>query len=161
MTAICDLDRPTVDSNVYAVTMENTCTNVVESVVTNTVGMAELSLNKSTILSYWWGPPQTGFLCVYPRYNNLEYIDNLWMILQHPDILENLTLVGKSYGSGAIKIEPRALEHLPIPETLVYQFNQNFVRPHQIPLFRVSDGHLEYNPKSSVYWCLPGGQPSC
>lgn len=95
--------------------------------------------------------PLTSFLCVYPRYNNLEYIDNLWMILQHPDTLENLTLVGKSYGSGAIKIEPRALEHLPIPETLVHQFNQNFVRPHQIPLFRVSDGHLEYNPKSSVY----------
>lgn len=39
-------------AEVYAVTMENTCTNVVESVVTNTVGMAGLSLNKSTILSY-------------------------------------------------------------------------------------------------------------
>jgi len=95
--------------------------------------------------------PLTSFLCVYPHYNNPEYIESLWNILQHPNILKNLPLVGKSYGSGAIKIEPRALERLPIPETLVQLFNQNFIRPHQIPLFRVSDGHLEYNAQSSVY----------
>ena len=37
---------------VYADAVENTCTNVVESLVTNTVGMAGLSLNKAPILSH-------------------------------------------------------------------------------------------------------------
>jgi putative transposase len=37
---------------VYAGDVENTYTNVVESLVTNTVGMAGLSLNKTPILSY-------------------------------------------------------------------------------------------------------------
>jgi putative transposase len=37
---------------VYAGAMENTDAGVVESLVTNTVGMAELSLNKAPILSY-------------------------------------------------------------------------------------------------------------
>jgi len=63
--------------------------------------------------------PLTGFLCVYPRSNKPEYVEKLWAILKHPDTLKNLSLVGKSYGSGAIKVEPRALENLPIPEYLV------------------------------------------
>jgi len=39
-------------AEVYAGAMENTCTNVVESLVANTVGMAGLSLSKAPILSY-------------------------------------------------------------------------------------------------------------
>ena len=39
-------------AEVYAGTVENTCNNVVESSVTNTVGMVELSLSKVSILSY-------------------------------------------------------------------------------------------------------------
>ena len=39
-------------AEVYASDVENTCTNVVESLVTNTVGMAGLSLIKAPILSY-------------------------------------------------------------------------------------------------------------
>lgn len=35
-------------------------------------------------------------------------------LLQHPSVIANLASVGKSYGSGAIKVEPRALESLPI-----------------------------------------------
>jgi len=38
--------------DVYNSTLENTCINVVESVVTNTVGIAGLSLSKAAILSY-------------------------------------------------------------------------------------------------------------
>jgi hypothetical protein len=34
----------------------------------------------------------------------------LWQLLQHPETVKNLVRVGKSYGSGAIKVEPRALE---------------------------------------------------
>lgn len=56
--------------------------------------------------------PLTGFLCVYPIYDDKEYIDNLWKALNHPDTLENLKLVGKSYGSGAIKVEPGNLNKL-------------------------------------------------
>jgi len=63
--------------------------------------------------------PLTGFLCVYPRSTDSEYINKLWIILQHPDTISNLRLVGKSYGSDAIKVEPRALENLPISKQLV------------------------------------------
>ncbi len=63
--------------------------------------------------------PLTGFLCVYPRCNDAAFIERLWFILRHPDTLKNLPLVGKSYGSGALKVEPRALENLPIPDTVV------------------------------------------
>lgn len=63
--------------------------------------------------------PLTGFLCIYPRSQDEAYMDKLWTVLQHPDTISNLQLVGKSYGSGAIKVEPRALERLPITSCLV------------------------------------------
>jgi hypothetical protein len=63
--------------------------------------------------------PLTGFLCVYPRQEDSNFIDRLWKILQHPETVANLNLVGKSYGDGAIKVEPRALEKLPIPSSIV------------------------------------------
>jgi methylase of polypeptide subunit release factors len=80
--------------------------------------------------------PLTGFLCVYPIYDDQEYIDNLWQALNHPDTLENLKLVGKSYGSGAIKVEPGSLNKLPIPEHIVTQLNLK--RP-----YKNADGQLE------------------
>ncbi|MCI0707757.1 MAG: hypothetical protein L0Y80_09785, partial [Ignavibacteriae bacterium] len=42
---------------------------------------------------------------------------------QHPDTLKNLSLVGKTYGSGAIKVEPRALSNLPIPDYVLEEFS--------------------------------------
>lgn len=63
--------------------------------------------------------PLTSFLCVYP-YDHTA-IEPLWSVLSHPQTLANLPLVGKSYGAGAIKVEPRALERLPIPADLVVQ----------------------------------------
>src|SRR5207248_8578647 len=65
--------------------------------------------------------PLTGFLCVYPRQENREFVDRLWKVLQHPATIANLSLVGKSYGSGAIKVEPRALENLPLPASTMSQ----------------------------------------
>jgi hypothetical protein len=59
--------------------------------------------------------PLTGFLCVYPHESDPAFLEKLWSALTHPDTLANLPLVGKSYGAGAIKVEPRALERLPIP----------------------------------------------
>jgi adenine-specific DNA-methyltransferase len=63
--------------------------------------------------------PLTGFLCVYPRSNDAKFINQLWTILSHPKTIENLSLVGKSYGGGAIKVEPRSLEKLRLPLELV------------------------------------------
>jgi len=40
------------------------------------------------------------------------HFDALWRILNHPT---NTPLVAKTYGGGALKVEPRALEQLPIP----------------------------------------------
>jgi hypothetical protein len=59
--------------------------------------------------------PLTGFLCVYPLQNDPVLLEKLWRVLNHPDTIANLALVGKSYGAGAIKVEPRALEQLPLP----------------------------------------------
>ncbi|MFN4293824.1 MAG: class I SAM-dependent DNA methyltransferase [Thermoflexales bacterium] len=66
--------------------------------------------------------PLTGFLCVYPRYGRGErHLDQLWKILSHPDTAANLSQIGKSYGDGAIKVEPRLLERLPIPDHVLRQ----------------------------------------
>ena len=78
--------------------------------------------------------PLTGFLCVYPKHDSKEYIDKLWDILQDPNTLRNLSLVGKSYGAGAIKIEPRALEKLPIPDLLAQELKECYITPSQIPM---------------------------
>jgi hypothetical protein len=67
--------------------------------------------------------PLTCFLCVYPRNNNKDCVDQLWGVLSHPATIANLPLIGKSYGSGAVKVEPRALERLPLPERLVEEMN--------------------------------------
>jgi len=59
--------------------------------------------------------PLTGFLCVYPQNDFANRIESIWGVLNDPRTLANLNKVGKSYGSGAIKVEPRSLEKLPIP----------------------------------------------
>jgi len=72
--------------------------------------------------------PLTGFLCVYPRIQDREFARRLWQALRHPDTAANLSLVGKSYGSGAIKVEPRALERLPIPAPVAREVGLEPVR---------------------------------
>lgn len=66
--------------------------------------------------------PLTSFLCVYPKKENKEFIENLWQVLRHPETLSNLSLIGKSYGSGAIKVEPRSLEKLPLSKKLLVKY---------------------------------------
>ncbi len=63
--------------------------------------------------------PLTCFLCVYPLRNDPDFIEGLGRVLNHPETVANLPLIGKSYGSGAVKVEPRALERLPLPPRLV------------------------------------------
>lgn len=65
--------------------------------------------------------PLTGFLCIYPKESNKEDIEKLWQLFKHPEIMDGLASVGKSYGGGAIKVEPRSLERLPIPKRLLEQ----------------------------------------
>lgn len=65
--------------------------------------------------------PLTGFLCVYPRSGDGDYVESLWKILDHPDTVANLAMIGKSYGDGAVKVEPRSLEKLPIPKYVIEQ----------------------------------------
>jgi len=70
---------------------------------------ARFILNKADVV------PLTGFLCIYPHDPAPEKVEALWRALNHPDTLLNLKRVGKSYGDGAIKVEPRSLQMLPIP----------------------------------------------
>ena len=70
--------------------------------------------------------PLTSFLCVYPRKKSSDYIEKLWNLLNHPDTLSNLALVAKSYGSGAIKVEPRALERVPISNAALRESGFSF-----------------------------------
>jgi hypothetical protein len=63
--------------------------------------------------------PLTGFLCVYPKSDETEFNERLWKILNHPDTISNLALIGKSYGDGAVKVEPRSLEKLQIPDRVI------------------------------------------
>ncbi len=39
--------------------------------------------------------------------------------LNHPDTIQNLAFAGKSYGGGAIKVEPRQLDNLEIPAAVL------------------------------------------
>ena len=72
-------------------------------------------LNRSGVV------PLTGFLCVYPYDDTPKNVERLWRALNHPLTLSNLVYVAKSYGSGALKVEPRQLEHLKIPFTVAEQ----------------------------------------
>ncbi|MBM4386445.1 MAG: N-6 DNA methylase [Deltaproteobacteria bacterium] len=63
--------------------------------------------------------PLTCLLCVYPKIETSDYLERLWRVISHPITIGNLRKVGKSYGKDAIKVEPRALERLPLPEKLV------------------------------------------
>lgn len=59
--------------------------------------------------------PLSNFSCVYPKSRDPAFLDSLGASLNHPDTLAGLPFVGKSYGSGAVKVEPRGLERLTIP----------------------------------------------
>jgi len=81
--------------------------------------------------------PLTGFLCVYPRTHDPQFLRELWRLLRDPATIDNLRLVGKSYGAGCLKVEPRALERLPLPcdrlGALLARWRQARVQP-SLPL---------------------------
>lgn len=73
--------------------------------------------------------PLSCLLCVYPKQSSPRQV---WKALNTPGTIANLALVGKSYGGGAIKVEPRGLERLLIPKTAMGSLAEG--RPIQDPL---------------------------
>ena len=67
--------------------------------------------------------PLTGFLCIYPHHSDPQFINQLWQALNEPATINNLSLVGKSYGAGSIKVEPGNLQRLVIPENIVKKYS--------------------------------------
>jgi adenine-specific DNA-methyltransferase len=63
--------------------------------------------------------PLTGFLCVYPLETEAGAVKKLWRALNHPATIQNLLFAGKSYGGGAVKVEPRQLDTLEIPHSVL------------------------------------------
>ena len=79
--------------------------------------------------------PLTGFLCIYPKVSSPEFVERLFGALSDPRTVQNLGLVGKSYGGGAIKVEPRSLERLTIPLSVVKEFGlEAWLQPEQAAL---------------------------
>lgn len=79
--------------------------------------------------------PLTCLLCVYPRFHDMVFTEKLWEVLSHPSTIANLRKVGKSYGGGAVKVEPRALERLPLPDGLVSSCElERWLSPAQLTL---------------------------
>jgi len=59
--------------------------------------------------------PLTSFLCVYPKVGKRT----MWDALNDERVIDHLNLVGKSYGSDSIKVEPKSLLQLPLPQEIV------------------------------------------
>lgn len=70
-------------------------------------------VNKAGVL------PLNGFLCIYLKGNKKSDLNKLLKVINSKEVLKNLFLVGKSYGSDAVKVEPRAIERLALPENLL------------------------------------------
>lgn len=85
--------------------------------------------------------PLTGFLCVYPNLDRVSDVTEFWKLLNTPECLEGLAAVGKSYGAGAIKVEPRALENLLLPSALMKQHGIEVSLPTQWRLMEPKSGY--------------------
>lgn len=68
-------------------------------------------LNRAKVL------PLNTFHCVYAKNTNM--VPDLFRALNDPRTIKNMPYVAKSYGFGALKIEPRSLEDLVIPSDVV------------------------------------------
>jgi len=92
--------------------------------------------NARFIRNYAGVAPLTCLLCIYPRFESSDFLERLWKVLSHERTIANLAKVGKTYGGGAIKVEPRALERLPLPDELVQNEGlDKLLPPKQTSLF--------------------------
>lgn len=104
-------------------------------------------LNRAEVL------PLTGFLCVYPRAEGGVSAEILWQLLNEQETLAGLALVGKTYGSGAIKVEPRALERLPLPRALCEKHGINaYARNRQMTLMEAPAEYKSTGRKRKATW---------
>ncbi len=78
--------------------------------------------------------PLTGFLCIYPWDTTEAGVKKLWRAFNHPDTLANLSLVSKSYGGGALKTEPRQLDQLEIPQSVLDEVGLTSLKPISQPM---------------------------
>jgi hypothetical protein len=78
--------------------------------------------------------PLTGFLCIYPWDPGVEHRQKLCRALNHPLTIANLVFVGKSYGKGAIKVEPRRLDALEIPCEVLEEIGLKPIKSHIQPI---------------------------
>ena len=65
--------------------------------------------------------PLTCLLCIYPFDSSADNLERLWQVFSDPRTLANLRLVGKSYGDGALKVEPRSLQQLQLPDEVLLE----------------------------------------
>lgn len=77
------------------------------------------------IRNYTDAVPLSCFLCIYPFDLSSDNIEWLWSIFSDTRTLENLRLVGKAYGNGSLKVEPRALQQLQLPDDFFLGENAN------------------------------------
>lgn len=87
--------------------------------------------------------PLTGFLCVYPWDTTQAEVKKLWRVLNHPDTLANLSFVSKSYGGGALKTEPRQLDQLEIPQSVLDEVGLASLKPASQPMLLDKTHHLK------------------
>lgn len=62
--------------------------------------------------------PTNSFIAVYPLSGDRSYVTALFRVLRRPEVLEGLQWIGKSYGDGAVKVEPRSLDQLEIADSV-------------------------------------------
>ena len=79
--------------------------------------------------------PLTCLLCIYPFDSSQQNLERLWRVFSDPRTLANLRLVGKSYGDGALKVEPRSLQQLQLPDDVLFEAGLlHHARPKQAEL---------------------------
>ena len=64
--------------------------------------------------------PLNGFLCIEPLHGNDP--ESVLLLLQDPRTIAALVYEAKSYGDGAIKVEPNAIERVSIPRTMLDEY---------------------------------------
>ncbi len=74
------------------------------------------------ILNQAGARPLSGFLCVYPLEKYKSKSLNIWKALNDPETIKALYRVGKSYGDGALKVEPRQLDSAIIPSSVLKKY---------------------------------------
>ena len=77
-----------------------------------------------------------GFLCLHPH--DPKQADAIANMLNDPLVKREIRYAAKSYGDGAVKIEPNALRDLRLPVGLLKRYGVNPVVPIALTLFKIA-----------------------